>query len=76
MPNFQEAVEISLRANTRLDAGVIVEQVRLARSVGNLDDAKRIIVSVLEDYEALNHRRGVVMGQSVLAHILREDGNL
>jgi tetratricopeptide (TPR) repeat protein len=76
MSHLQEAVEISRKVNTRLDAGVFGVQARLARSLGKIDEAKRTIELALEDYETMNHRRGIVMGQSALAHIFRQEGNL
>jgi predicted ATPase/class 3 adenylate cyclase len=74
--HFQEAVEISRRGDRLFDTFIFFVLTRLARSQGNLDEVKTDILSTLEDYEALNHRRGIAMGQSAMAHLLREEGNL
>ena len=76
MSHFQEAVEISRRGDTLFDTFIFFALTRLARSRGNLDEVKTDILSTLEDYKALNHRRGIAMGQSAMAHLLREEGNL
>jgi non-specific serine/threonine protein kinase len=76
MAYLQEALSISRRVNSRLDAGIFGVQARLAVSLGDSDSAKSTIEAALDDYKAMNHRRGIVMGQSSLAHIYREEGNL
>ncbi len=73
-PYFQEAVELSRRADVRRVAGTYGVQARLARLLGDLDEAKKYILTALEDYQALNHRRGIAMAQSALAHLLRQEG--
>ncbi len=76
MPYFQEAVEITRRFNNRYYVSTYGIQARLARLLGDLDAAKKYILSALEEYEALNHRRGIAMGQSAMAHLLRQEGKL
>ncbi len=76
MPHFQEAVEISRRGDSLFDTFIFFALTRLARSQDNLDEVKLDILSTLEDYKALNHKRGIAMGQSAMAHLLREEGNL
>jgi tetratricopeptide (TPR) repeat protein len=73
-PYFQETVETSRSIINPL--GISWLPIRMAESKGDHEEAKKDILSALEDYKSMNHRRGIAMGQSALAHLLRGEGNL
>ncbi len=77
MPYYQEAIEISRTVNyQQFNASIFRAHTRLLKLLGSLDEVKKYILPTLERYEALNHRRGLLMGQSALAHLLRQEGDL
>jgi tetratricopeptide (TPR) repeat protein len=74
---FREAVALSGSGKLRYDATIFISvQFRLAGLLEDFETEKRFITSALEKYKALQHRRGTVVGQSAMAHLLRREGRL
>ncbi len=72
---YREAVELSQTGKVRYDATIFISvQFGLARLLQDFEAEKRFISSALEKYQALKHRRGTVIGQSAMAHLLRREG--
>jgi non-specific serine/threonine protein kinase len=73
-PLFREAVKLSNTGKVRYDATIFISvQFRLAKLLDDFEDEKRFISNALEKYQALNHRRGTVIGQGAMAHLLRRE---
>ena len=73
-PLFREAVELSHTGKVRYDATIFISvQFRLAKLLTDFEEKKRFISNALEKYQALNHRRGTVIGQGAMAHLLRRE---
>jgi tetratricopeptide (TPR) repeat protein len=72
---FREAVELTHTGKVRFDATIFISvQFRLATLLQDFEEEKQFISSALEKYQALHHRRGTVVGQSAMAHLLRQQG--
>jgi tetratricopeptide (TPR) repeat protein len=74
MPLLEEVIEITRRIDNPRDAGILAMQATMAKQQGDLEEARRTILPAIENYKRLKHRRGVLMGQSALAHLLRRQG--
>jgi hypothetical protein len=75
--SFREAVELAQSGKVRYDATIFISvQFRLANLLQDFEEEKRFIANALEKYQALHHRRGTVVGQSAMAHLLRREGYL
>ncbi len=74
MPLLEEVIEITRKTDNPRDAGLFACQASMARQQGDLDEARKTILTAIENYERLKHRRGAVMGQSPLTHLLRRQG--
>jgi predicted ATPase/class 3 adenylate cyclase len=73
-PLFREAVELSHTGKVRHDATIFISvQFGLARLLEDFEEEKRFISNALEKYQALKHRRGTVIGQGAMAHLLRRE---
>jgi predicted ATPase/class 3 adenylate cyclase len=73
-PLFREAVELLRTGKVRHDATIFISvQFRLAHLLEEFEEERSFIASALEKYQELNHRRGTVIGQSAMAHLLRRE---
>jgi predicted ATPase len=73
---FREAVELSQTGKVRYDATIFISvQFQLAKLLDDFEEKKRFISDALEKYQAINHRRAIVVGQGEMAHLLRRENH-
>jgi predicted ATPase/class 3 adenylate cyclase len=77
MSHLEEVSEITQRIDNPLsNASLYRTRGLLTKIQGDLDEAKRLILLSIENYEVLKDRRNIIRGQSEVAHILRQEGNI